>query len=153
MAQDSFGYTEGVGTHIAAHSFYEEGEKRLVERVAPGTGVVEMPATPQISGETTGAFPSGEFVSCRGKSRFVIQSMFQFQGESAEFRLKLFDTNSGEIGYTQALAVDELGMPAAPSGRYHGTLYAVSNEFGAAGIQAQITSAPSGELQIAIGML
>lgn len=153
MSFDEFGYTEGAGINVAAHKFKEDGKIKLVERVAPGAGTVLMPSSPQISESSLGSYPSS-IIKCAGKSRFVIKTKFQQQSDSCVFRMRLYDSVSGEIGYTQELTASELGL-SLESGEvdYPGTTFALSNEFGASGFKIRIVTAPSSTAKFTIGSI
>jgi hypothetical protein len=152
-SQDGIGYSPGSGVNIAGHVMSRAGETQKMEAVAPGSGVLELPGTPQISGEAL----SGEYpvtpVSIEGAGRFVVKTTYTDPDEPGpDVRFKMLDYNDKLIGYTDKYTVNNLGIEI--SGEYIGDMLVMANEMGAKSMQARLLSdLTSGEMNMYVGSL
>lgn len=109
MSTDSLGVTEGSGVNIATHSFSEDSKTKHVERVAPGTGIITMSGSADISNITSkGSYP-GTGVDCSGKSRIVLRPMFSsYYCSGLNARLAFYDNVDSIIGFSTEFGISNL---------------------------------------------
>jgi len=141
MATGKISITEGSDKSIASHSFTEDAETKHVERVAPGSGILTMPATAQVAEKTTSGTYPATVIDIIGKPRIVIKSDFSASDGTAKARIQFFDSTGSLIGQSDEYSISNSGVQ--DNSRYVGNMLAIDNTIGASGLKVTLTEAPA----------
>jgi len=150
MATTDINITPGSGVAVAAHSFTEDAETRVVERVAPGTGVLDNPATPQISKQSAAGLYPASAVDIQGKARVGLRWTLSAADVSVGFRILLYDVDdvlfailpSPTETYTVVASAVETVSEESET-RYVGTFFGIANDFGAKSLKIRWPAVPT----------
>ena len=149
MGTTDIDITEGSGKSVAAHDFTEDSITRVVERVAPGTGKITLPTTPDIASQSAAGLYPATAIDIQGKARVLIRTTMSANNVSASFRILLYDSAGTLIGslpgpsdtYTATASEESVSEESAT--RYVGTFFVMANEAGAASMKIRLTEAPT----------
>jgi len=144
--------TEGSGLNVAAHTVTDPNDStsKKVERVAPGTGKINFPATPQISKQSAAGLYPTTAVDVQGQGRVGLRFTFSAGTISVTFRVLLYDDDgtlyailpSPTEVYTAVAQATESFTEESET-RYLGTFFLLSNESGAESLKVRFVSAVS----------
>ena len=104
MSSDGLGFTPGTGANIAVHVFTEDSEARVIERIAPGAGVLATWAwaTDATSLSSTGL--GSLDVDTQGKGRIIVSARAALADVDVDdtftFRLAYYAADDGLIGFS-----------------------------------------------------
>jgi hypothetical protein len=156
MALSAISMTPGSGLDIAAHEIVEDSDTKLIERTAMGAGILELPATPQISEvDSTGLFPLSA-VGCQGAGFIVGKTTFSANNVTVTIFIVFFDANDEVIGYFGSsgglpITINNTAISDGAS-RFYGDTFVVQNQVGAQSVKIYLASVPTNSGDVSISL-
>ena len=144
MTTDGLGFTPGTGANIAVHVIAEDSEARVVERIAPGAGVVATWAWGTDASALTATGLSSIDVDTQGKGRIMVSARAAVAavdvGDTFTFRLAYYAADDGLIGFSGDVAPEFTEYD--DSTYQYSTVAVFANDLGAAAVGLYLIALP-----------
>jgi len=136
MALSQVGVQEGSDKYIATHEFNEGSFTKHIERICIGTGILELPSSPQISSiNTSGIYPTDP-IDVSGLGYIIIKSHFTNNSDTASIRLVLYDINGNIIGQSDVQNITATDL--TEGSEYVGDLIVFENKLGVSKVKIKL---------------